>query len=228
MLIEEIPYAKLKGIGDGFRLTIDPSAPEALLKKEISELFKRLKHLSVNAKVFIDTADNDVDDEIFAKLENFLKAEFKVASVSLSQEKVTAPEDRIRQRDLARSWTNHKSDVLMLKGRVRSGQRIETRKHLVLMGDVNPGAELTAAGNIIVIGSLQGRASAGWPDDEASFLIALDFKPTQIRIGSVVASNFDGVLTGRAIYASVQSGKVCFEDYLKLKPFKHIPWPTAI
>ena len=228
MLIEEIPYARLKGVGDGFRLSVDPSAPYALLKQQISTLFQRLKHLAVDARITIDTADGNVDDEFIEKLEDFLKAEFKVASVALVQEKITTSVDRIRQRDLAKGWTNHKSNVLMLKGRVRSGQKIETRKNLVIIGDVNPGAELKAAGNIMVIGSLQGQASAGWPNDEEAFLLALDFKPTQIRIGSVVASNFDAVSTGRAVYSSVQAGKIRFEDYLKLKPFKHIPWPTAM
>lgn len=228
MVIEEIPSAKLKGIGDGFHLTLDPSVPESILRNEISTLFQRLQHLAINAKVVVDAGSKDLDDSFVEKLERFLKGTFQVASVSKSLEKKAVPVNRIRQRDLARSWTNHKSDVLMLKGRVRSGQKIDTRRHLIVAGDVNPGAELTVGGHIIVMGSLLGQASAGWPDDEGTFVIAMDFRPTKLQIGDVVAPEFDRRFKGRAVYASVKAGKVCFEDYLKVKPFKNIPWPTAM
>ncbi len=39
---------KLKGVGDGFWITLDPFHSEDVIKSEINKLFKNLKHLVAN------------------------------------------------------------------------------------------------------------------------------------------------------------------------------------
>jgi septum site-determining protein MinC len=72
---------------------------------------------------------------------------------------------------------------------LRSGQKIETEHTLVVVGDVNSGAELVAGGDIIVLGSLRGVAHAGAYDETGGgrFIIAMDLQPTQLRIGSIIS-----------------------------------------
>ena len=65
---------------------------------------------------------------------------------------------------------------------VRSGQRVEHDGHLVICGDVNPGAEVAAAGDIVVLGSLRGVAHAGCYGDESARIVALALRPPQLRI----------------------------------------------
>ena len=50
------------------------------------------------------------------------------------------------------------------------------------MGDVNPGAEIVADGNVIVWGKLSGLVHAGANGDETATVSALDLSPTQLRI----------------------------------------------
>lgn len=72
---------------------------------------------------------------------------------------------------------------------LRSGQRIESEHTVVIVGDVNSGAEVVSGGHVVVLGSLRGLAHAGaFEDSEGSaFIFALSLQPTQLRIGSVIS-----------------------------------------
>jgi septum site-determining protein MinC len=54
---------------------------------------------------------------------------------------------------------------------------------------VNPGAELIASGDIVVVGALRGVAHAGAQGDRTARVIALDFAPTQLRIATVIGAD---------------------------------------
>ncbi|HXF85452.1 MAG TPA: septum site-determining protein MinC [Anaerolineales bacterium] len=72
--------------------------------------------------------------------------------------------------------------ALFLDRTLRSGTRIEFPGHIVVLGDVNPGAELIAEGNIIVWGRLRGTAHAGSKGNRKAVICALDLSPMQLRI----------------------------------------------
>jgi septum site-determining protein MinC len=70
---------------------------------------------------------------------------------------------------------------------IRSGEKIASEGHIMIMGDVNPGAELIAGYNILVWGSLRGSAYAGVPDHEEAVIAALHLAPIQLRIAAYIA-----------------------------------------
>jgi septum site-determining protein MinC len=61
--------------------------------------------------------------------------------------------------------------------------------NIVLIGDVNPGAELIASGDIVIVGALRGTAHAGAQGDREARVIALEFAPTQLRIANVIGAD---------------------------------------
>jgi septum site-determining protein MinC len=71
-------------------------------------------------------------------------------------------------------------------GPVRSGVVLEHIGHLLVFGDVNPGAEVRASGSIVVLGRMRGTAHAGIGQDHG-FIVALRLEPQQLRIGRMVA-----------------------------------------
>lgn len=75
-------------------------------------------------------------------------------------------------------------------GPVRSGVILDHVGHLLIFGDVNPGAEVRASGNIVVLGRLRGTAHAGIGAD-TGFILALRLEPQQLRIGRKVARAAD-------------------------------------
>lgn len=73
-----------------------------------------------------------------------------------------------------------------VKSTLRSGNKIEFKGNVVVMGDVNPGAEIVAYGNIVVMGSLRGVAHAGSNGNNEAFVSALKLQPTQLRIANFI------------------------------------------
>jgi septum site-determining protein MinC len=70
---------------------------------------------------------------------------------------------------------------------LRSGQQVEHQGHVVVIGDVNPGARVAAGGHIIVWGKLRGTAHAGAVVPAEGFVCALELAPTQLIIGNVIS-----------------------------------------
>ncbi len=219
---------KLKGVGDGFWITLDPLHSEDVIKSEINKLFKNLKHLVISSSVVIDVGDAKGHDGLIENIKSYLKSQFEVAKVSTPPEKRSIPTERIRQRDVSKSWKHHKSDVLMLRGRVRSGQKVESRRHVIITGDVNPGAEISAGGDVIVLGKLSGKVYAGCPDNDTSIIFALEFRPTYVQIGSVAAAGIEEEFIAKPEYACVEEGGIMVKDYMKANPFRKMPWPETI
>ena len=75
---------------------------------------------------------------------------------------------------------------------LRGGQALHHVGNIVVVGDVNPGAELIATGDILVFGRLAGIAHAGAQGDENARIYALDLAATQLRIATFIAAD-DGV-----------------------------------
>jgi septum formation inhibitor MinC len=80
-------------------------------------------------------------------------------------------------------------DTRLVFATLRSGERIETEHSLVVFGDVNPGAEIVAGGDIVVLGVLRGTAHAGAYEETGGgrVIFALNLTPTQLRIGSLIS-----------------------------------------
>lgn len=79
------------------------------------------------------------------------------------------------------------NDGQFYKGTLRSGRCLDVESSIVVVGDVNPGASVTAKGNIVILGCLKGTVYAGSDGNDKAFVVALDMNPMQIRIGNIIA-----------------------------------------
>ena len=79
------------------------------------------------------------------------------------------------------------SDTHFFFGTMRSGKSIQYPGNVVVIGDVNPGAEIVAEGNIIVMGRVLGFVHAGSAGNDRAIIIANLLKPTQIRISTFIS-----------------------------------------
>jgi septum site-determining protein MinC len=103
---------------------------------------------------------------------------------------------------------------------LRGGQTLQQLGSIVVVGDVNPGAELVATGDIVVFGALRGTAHAGAQGDASARVFALELAATQLRIATYIAADdggrggprapevafVDGERIARGPYAKVGSG----------------------
>jgi septum site-determining protein MinC len=105
--------------------------------------------------------------------------------------------------------------AVVVRRTVRSGQTVRHPGHVIVIGDVNPGAEVVAGGDIVVWGRLRGMVHAGALGSEDAIICALELAPTQLRIGGRIARSPEERL-GDPVpeKASVREGQIVA-----------VPWP---
>ena len=78
---------------------------------------------------------------------------------------------------------------ILFRRTLRSGRTIHSEGHVIVFGDVNPGAKVIAAGDIVVWGKLRGYVHAGAGGDESAIVCALEMSPSQLRIADYVVTS---------------------------------------
>ena len=95
---------------------------------------------------------------------------------------------------------------------MRSGQKLEADGSLVILGDVNSGAEVMASDNIVVLGALRGLAHAGAKGNKQAIIAAGLLDTVQIRIANIVREiDRDEEPMHKQAYVSVIDGKIEIE-----------------
>jgi septum site-determining protein MinC len=130
-----------------------------------------------------------------------------------------AAREAIRQRRNG-ATTDHASaaENCFYKGTLRSGQSLSAFGNILVLGDVNAGAELIATKDIIVWGTLRGVAHAGAEGDDAAAVYALRLEPTQLRISRCIASAPSSTgAAGIPEVARVVDGKITIQPALGVR-----------
>jgi septum site-determining protein MinC len=111
------------------------------------------------------------------------------------------------------------TDTLFLRRTVRSGQAIHHPSNVVVLGDVNPGAEIVAGKDIIVWGVLRGMVHAGYPDNEGAMVCSLLLAPVQLRIAHLLSRPPEGLeVQPRPEVATIRGGQIVVEAWLSGRP----------
>jgi len=82
--------------------------------------------------------------------------------------------------------------ALLINHTLRNGRTVRNEGHVIIHGDVNPGAQIIAGGSVFVWGRLRGIVHAGANGDEAAVVCALDFSPMQLRIATHITVSPEG------------------------------------
>ena len=102
--------------------------------------------------------------------------------------------------------------MLVIDKTLRGGQAVETEGSVIVFGNVNPGAQITAGGSVDIRGTCRGLVHAGAAGDSTAFIIADHLMPTQIRIANYVARSPDEPEDfGKAERAYVKDGQIVIE-----------------
>lgn len=101
---------------------------------------------------------------------------------------------------------------------IRSGQKLDYSGNLIIIGDVNPDAEISAFGNIIVLGELKGHAFAGSNGNHDAIIAAYKLQPQIIQIGDIMSrSPEDDLKPSYPEVARIKDGIIIVEPYLPNK-----------
>lgn len=165
-------YVVIK-INEGF----DFPTIEKEIKHKVAQLKKIFKQGKVPIKVIGQVLRNREIDEI----EKLIKDELEVeVEFDMPREMGLSNIKRTFDSEISISETR------FYKGSLRSGQKIEEERSIVILGDVNSGAEVIAADNIVVLGTLRGLAHAGAKGNKQAIIAAGRIDTVQMRIANIV------------------------------------------
>lgn len=189
----------LKGTGEGLLISLGDGEWQALL----TELESRLKDTAAffrGAEVILDPGTRLLTAEMLKAAMAILK-EHDIelhAVVSANEDTISTaqglglraqpPRPRPHRRG-AKAEVKRPvlSEGILLRGTVRSGQVVQHPGHVVIIGDVNPGGQVIAGGDVIVWGRVRGVVQAGAIGDDEAVVCALNLAPAQLRIGNYIA-----------------------------------------
>lgn len=161
---------QVKGIRGGIKLRVAPVNNPEIVMLEIKEKLLQVKELLKNqteTTVWIESTN----------LSHKEKLEIREYIFNLLGEETLVNFDVLKEEAPVSVFHT---------GTLRSGQKLFSEGNLIVQGDVNPGAELKALGNIVVLGVLKGIVHAGAGGDRTASVSAIVLSPTQIRIADVI------------------------------------------
>lgn len=196
-MVRKPPNAvEIKGFGNDVNIIFSEDAAFSDVETELIRWLENSGRFFSGVGVILDMGDRVVDAGECKKLREILIDKFGVTVAvvrSRSDETLKAAEKagwkvepqkpkQNPKKEMARKPVDRENDTYLFKGTLRSGQRIWHSGNVLIIGDVNPGAEVVATGHVIVMGTLRGVAHAGVEGDIAAEIIAINLHPIQLRI----------------------------------------------
>lgn len=166
---------------DVVMIKIDDNAPQSKIVSELSNKLKDLKKMYQEEKTPIRVTGKVLTNKELEEIRRVIKKEIDVeitfdTPTTLGLHSIT----KSYKRDVG------KSETTFHRGSLRSGQKLEVEGSIVVIGDVNSGAEVIAADNIAVIGNLRGLAHAGAKGNKDAIIATSNLDAVQIRISNIV------------------------------------------
>ncbi|MHC1785037.1 MAG: septum site-determining protein MinC [Anaerolineaceae bacterium] len=104
-------------------------------------------------------------------------------------------------------------EAVFVQRTLRSGFSLQTKGHAVVVGDVNPGAEIIAGGSIIIWGKVRGSVHAGAEGNQAVVVCAMELTPTHLKIADEDAPAHIKKGKSHPEMAFIQNGQIVFESW---------------
>ena len=193
----ENAIVKLRGYKDGLHLIINPKVSLNEVETAIHELLSEMNQSLSGTSIQIDMMTTPLTSEDLKELETHLTNSYNlvVSGVNVLDEKdespiLAAPTTHSISQELSLDNPMQIENAQIVRQTIRSGQTTSCLTgSVILYGDVNPGGEVIASGDIVVLGALRGSAHAGVHGRLSSVIIAMDLVPLQLQIGTYVNRN---------------------------------------
>lgn len=210
------PQVTLRGTRDGVMIVLGEGEWHSILRELENQLARpNASAFFRGARVSVETGDRFLEQSERLELERILNSH-NIALGTTMPSPIQAPAPRQERTDTY-TRNNGASEVLMIRRTLRSGQKIHHDGPVVVYGDVNDGAEIIAAGDVLIFGKLRGVVHAGAGGDDYATIGALALTPPQIRIGGHIARSPEGKKlkgSGRGPeMATVRSGQIVIEPW---------------
>lgn len=240
----------LKGVKDGLLIILPDDIPWNETVNDLAEILDKDKSFWIGASTSVEVGKHSLDETQIKRLSDMLVKRYNLllAGVYSEDEKTieSSHKNELKTGDLytslAKNIHSHQKEeeikqpvqtdsaeivqntvvgnAMYLKQTVRSGQSVRFDGNVIIYGDTNPGSEIIASGDIVILGTLRGIAHAGARGDESCQIIATNLKASQLRIASCIGMSGDddnkSLSYNGPEYACIVDGKI-FIGALKSK-----------
>jgi septum site-determining protein MinC len=222
----------IKGVNDGLLIALDEAEEWLTITQALAARLDEQPAFFSGARVVLDVGTRPVRKDEMGSIKALFDRRnmqlIRVASASdTTLEAASALDLRATPKDtpvddggapaldtIAFNPREEGTPGVMIRHTVRSGRLVHSDGHVIIVGDVNPGAEIVAAGDVIVWGRLRGNVHAGADGDLNAIVCALDMMPTQLRIGALIAvSPADKRHKPKAEIALIRDGRIVVEEW---------------
>ena len=202
----DVPVFSIKGLKGGPTFLFDDKAPFSEVVAAVEQELARANGFFRDSPVVLHFGDRNLERKEWWELKEALHQEglllrYAVSNNRVSRELLYKEGLSVRENMLPNS--ERKSDqvivpesgsdgALYLRRGLRGGQKQVFDGDVVLLGDVNLGAEIIAGGDVLVLGTLRGVVHAGYPDNKRALVVAMNLMPLQLRIGPLIAIPEEG------------------------------------
>ncbi len=191
---------------DKMTLKLDENKSFGEQKEDVKKYLKKMSAFFANAGAVIEYEG--------AELTFFEEAELCEMLDEAFGRKVDFCYKKHPPEKLMRHITAHGERLLKsVKRTVRGGEVIRSNGDLLILGDVNPTAELEAQGDIYVLGKMRGRAFAGCEGDREAVVFAIEMEPEQIQIADAVGFNDKMSGKGKKSAERLKNGGILIENF---------------
>jgi septum site-determining protein MinC len=189
---------QIKGINDGLLITLSGKFWEDEKHLIMTKLDEKPEFYQ-GAKLAIDTGDIIIKAAEMGKLRDQLSerginlwAVISTSSITQSTAKTLGLATQVglplKSPKKVRNDQYFEADAAVwIEKTLRAGYKVETKNHVIVMGDVNPGAEIISAGNILIWGRLSGSVHAGADGNREAKVYAMVMEPNGLLIADIAA-----------------------------------------
>ena len=195
----------IKGVQDGLLIVLDPNEEWRSVTAQLAARIDEKLDFFKGARTTVDLGERPVPKYDLSGLKALLERRGLTLNVVQSDRETTvqaahaldvrvgtsrkaSPDGQgLLQSDVPISPEESGTPGVSIKHTLRSGRSVTSPGHVVVYGDVNPGAEIIAAGDVFIWGKLRGNVHAGANGDESAIVCALQMMPTQLRIAGLIA-----------------------------------------
>ena len=191
---------------NGIVLTLDPSAKFNRIKEALRGHVESATNFYAGADLYINIAENSFKIDQLNEIVNIVRGYKDVKNIIFTSDVVKQDTVEI----------DNEGEAYLINRTLRSGQKIKKSGNVVIIGDINPGAEVIAGGDIIVFGKIRGVVHAGAGGSSQASVTALKLEPTQLRISKKIARPPEESGNKKSLQperAFIQDGQIMVEDF---------------
>lgn len=202
-------YVLIKSFKNGLSVILDPEAPFELIYAEMAHKFRDSAKFFGEAKMVISFEGRELSSEEEKILVNCISENTLITVLCVIGRDEETDQDYLKAaKRFSVNSGGGSTDGQFYKGTIRSGQILESDSSVIILGDVNPGADVVCSGNIVILGTLYGYAHAGSTGNDTCFVVALEMKPSKIGIGNYILTE----PTKNTIWKIKQAPKIAYVE----------------